>query len=250
VIQQRPRSDFYPLNEREYQTVSIWIIRHGQSQSNAGFATIGPHENALSELGDRQSRCIPTAVKQTPDLIVTSPYLRTQLTAQPLIEKFPHTPVEVWQVQEFTYLGLQLDQPATTQARKPLSKAYWDRCDPEYVDGTNAESLVQLMERVRTFLNQLQQQSGFVVVFSHGFFIKAMLWQILANPTVIDAVAMNRLLGFSRGFPVPNASILQMEFDSGGIPHWSSFITNYLPPELESAAPDATVASDAGDRPS
>ena len=74
--------------------MSIWIIRHGQSQSNAGLATIGPHENALSELGDRQSRCIPTAVKQTPDLIVTSPYLRTQLTAQPLIEQFPHTPVE------------------------------------------------------------------------------------------------------------------------------------------------------------
>jgi hypothetical protein len=92
------------------------------------------------------------------------------------------------------------------------------------------------MERVRTALDQLQQQSGFVVVFSHGFFIKAMLWQILANPTVIDAVAMNRLLGFSRGFPVPNASILQMEFDSGGIAHWSSFITNHLPPELESAS--------------
>lgn len=122
--------------------MSIWIIRHGQSQSNAGLATIGPHENALSELGDRESRCIPTAVKQTPDLIVTSPYLRTQLTAQPLIEQFPHTPVEVWQIQEFTYLGLQLDQPTTTQATKALSKAYWDRCDPEYVDGTNAESLV------------------------------------------------------------------------------------------------------------
>jgi hypothetical protein len=77
-----------------------------------------------------------------------------------------------------------------------------------------------------------------------------MLWQILASPTVIDAVAMTRLLGFSRGFPVPNASILQMEFDAGGIPHWSSFITNHLPPELESVAPDATVAIDAADRPS
>lgn len=230
--------------------MSIWIIRHAQSQSNAGLATIGPHENGLSELGYRQSKCIPTAIKQSPDLIVTSPYLRTQLTAQPLIEQFPHTPVEVWQIQEFTYLGLQLDQPTTTLARKPLSKAYWDRCDPEYVDGPNAESLVQLMERVRTALNQLQQQSGFVVVFSHGFFIKAMLWQILADPTVIDAVAMHRLLGFSRGFRVPNASILQMEFESGGIPHWSSFITNHLPPDLESATPDATVVSDAGDQPS
>lgn len=230
--------------------MSIWIIRHAQSQSNAGFATLGPHKNALSELGYRQSKCIPTAIKQPPDLIVTSPYLRTQLTAQPSIEKFPHTPVEVWQIQEFTYLDLPLDQPTTPHDRKPLSKAYWDRCDPEYIDGTNAESLVQLMERVRTTLNQLQQQSGFVVVFTHGFFIKAMLWQILASPTLIDSVAMNRLLGFSRGFRVPNASILQMEFDPGGIPHWSSFITNHLPPELESVAPDATVVSDAGDQPS
>jgi hypothetical protein len=78
-----------------------------------------------------------------------------------LIEQFPHVPIEVWQIQEFTYLGLQFDQPSTTLDRKPLSKAYWDRCDPEYVDGANAESLVQLMERVRTALNQLQQQSGF-----------------------------------------------------------------------------------------
>lgn len=230
--------------------MSIWIIRHAQSRSNAGLATIGPHDNGLSELGYRQSKYIPTAIKQSPDLIVTSPYLRTQLTAQPLIEKFPNTPVEVWQVQEFTYLSLALDQPTTPLIRKPLSKAYWDRSDPEYVDGPNAESLVQLMERVQTTLNQLQQQSGFVVVFTHGFFIKAMLWQILADPMVIDAVAMHRLLGFSRGFRVPNASILQMEFDSGGIPHWSSFITHHLPPELESATPDATLAPDAGDQPS
>lgn len=228
----------------------IWIIRHAESQSNAGLATMGPHKNALSKLGYRQSKCIPTAVKQSPDLIVTSPYLRTKLTAQPLIEKFPHTPIEVWPIQEFTYLNLPLDQLTTTHERKPLSKAYWDRCDPNYIDGTNAESLVQLMERVQTFFNQLQQQSGFIVIFTHGFFIKAMLWQILANPTIIDAVAMNRLLGFSRAFRVPNASILEIEFDSGGIPHWSSFITTHLPPEIESITPDATVVSDAGDQPS
>ncbi|MBD2579287.1 histidine phosphatase family protein [Oscillatoria sp. FACHB-1406] len=230
--------------------MSIWIIRHGQSQSNAGLATLGPYENALSELGYRQSKCIPAAVKQSPDLIVTSPYLRTKLTAQPLIEQFPHAPVEVWQVQEFTYLNLQFDKASTILERKPLSKAYWDRSDPEYVDGPNAESLVQLMERVRITLNQLQQQSGFVVVFSHGFFIKAMLWQLLADPTVIDAVAMNRLLGFTRGFRVPNASILPMKFDSSGIPHWSSFITNHLPTELELATPDTTGINDADDRPS
>lgn len=41
---------------------------------------------------------------ETPDLIVTSPYLRTQQTAAATIERFPNVPVEVWPIQEFTYL--------------------------------------------------------------------------------------------------------------------------------------------------
>ena len=61
---------------------------------------------------------------------------------------------------------------------------------------------------------------------------------------------MRRFYGFSQGFGVPNASILQLQFESGGIIHWSSFITNHLPPDLESVASDATVVFDAGDQPS
>ncbi len=230
--------------------MSVWIIRHGQSQSNAGLPTTGPHDNGLSELGYLQAKCIPQAIEHPPDKIVISPYLRTQLTAQPTIEQYPHVPVEVWQIQEFTYLSLPLDQQTTPLIRKPLTQAYWERCDPHYVDGDNAESLVQLMARVRTALNQFQQQTGFTIVFTHGFFIKAMLWQILAEPKTIDAIAMRRLYGFSKGFGVPNASILKMEFGSGGIPYWSSFITDHLPATLQTVTPDATVAPDAGDQPS
>jgi broad specificity phosphatase PhoE len=239
--------------------VTIWMIRHAQSRSNAGLPTIGPDDNGLSELGYAQSKCIPIVFKQSPDLIVTSPYLRTQLTAQPLIEQFPQTPIEIWQVQEFTYLTLPLDQPTTPLIRKPFSEAYWERCDPHYIDGVHAESFTQLMERVQAALQQMQQQSGFVVVFTHGLFIKAMLWQILANPSVIDTVAMRRFHHFWQGFRVPNASILKMQFSSDGIPCWSSFLTNHLPPELQSSVSEPTVAvqsnanyeiMDAGDQPS
>lgn len=228
----------------------IWIIRHAQSQSNAGLPTTGPHDNALSELGYLQAKCISAAIKQPPDLIVTSPYLRTQLTAQPLIKKFPDVPVHVWQIQEFTYLTLSLDQPTTPAIRKPLSQAYWERCDPDYVDGENSESFAHLMVRVKTALHQLQQQSGFVVVFTHGLFIKALLWQILATPTVIDAIAMRRFHGFWKGFWVPNASILKMEVGSDGRLYWSSFITDHLPPELQLTTPEITMAIDVGDQPS
>lgn len=237
----------------------IWIIRHAESQSNAGLPTTGPYDNGLSELGYVQAKCIPDVIQQPPDLIVTSPYLRTQLTAQPLRNQYSQVPVDVWQVQEFTYLTFPIGQLTTSEMRRPLSQAYWERCDPHYVDGENAESFIQLMVRVRNALTQMHQQTGFVVIFTHGLFIKALLWQILAAPTVINSVAMHRFHGFWRGFRVPNASILKMEFGSDGTPYWSSFFTTHLPASLQTAAPDTTAVIpgsslnagiEAGDQPS
>jgi hypothetical protein len=43
---------------------------------------------------------------------VTSPHLRTQQTTAPTIERFPDVPVEVWPIEEFTYL-----QPLAETAR-------------------------------------------------------------------------------------------------------------------------------------
>lgn len=40
---------------------------------------------------------------ETPDLFVTSPYLRTQQTTAATIERFQNVPVEAWPIQEFTY---------------------------------------------------------------------------------------------------------------------------------------------------
>ncbi len=97
--------------------MTIWIIRHPQSQSNAGQATTSPDDNGLSELGLLQAQCVADArsygdtarVALCPDWIATSPYWRTQLTAQSLLEKFPQVKSEIWQVREFTYLSFPLN---------------------------------------------------------------------------------------------------------------------------------------------
>lgn len=208
----------------------LWIVRHAQSRSNSGQPTIGPDDNTLSDLGYTQAQCVAQAIHQSPDLIVTSPYVRTQLTAQPLMAKFPDVPVEVWPVQEFTYLSLPLDQPTNRFQRTPLRQAYWNRFDPDYVDGERAESFVQLMARAQGALTQCQQQSGFVVIFTHGLFIKAMMWQTLAQPATIDSMAMQRFYGFWKAFRVPNASILHLDFQAGR-PYWSAFAVDHLPVE-------------------
>jgi broad specificity phosphatase PhoE len=80
------------------------FIRHGQSTGNVGIPCEDLSLQELTEKGRQQAREVATNWTQTPDLIVTSPYLHAQQTAQPTIERFPSVPVEVWPIQEFAYL--------------------------------------------------------------------------------------------------------------------------------------------------
>ncbi len=80
------------------------FIRHGQSTGNAGIPC---HDLALIELTEQgwaQSREVAAGWTETPDRIVTSPYLRAQQTATAKIAHFLNVPVEIWPIQEFTYL--------------------------------------------------------------------------------------------------------------------------------------------------
>ena len=72
------------------------FIRHGQSTANTGAPSDDIALIALTETGHGQARQLADRWTETPDLIVTSPFLRTQQTAQPTRARFPETPVEVW----------------------------------------------------------------------------------------------------------------------------------------------------------
>ena len=63
----------------------VFLIRHGESQSNAGLPTTSPNNVALTPQGRQQARHVADFLKFYPslDLIVTSPYLRAKQTAEP-----------------------------------------------------------------------------------------------------------------------------------------------------------------------
>jgi broad specificity phosphatase PhoE len=69
--------------------IRVFLIRHGESESNAGFPSADPGSAPLTPDGHRQARQIAQALADTPGLIVTSPYLRARQTAQPMISRFP-----------------------------------------------------------------------------------------------------------------------------------------------------------------
>ncbi|ORX59121.1 phosphoglycerate mutase-like protein [Piromyces finnis] len=188
----------------------IWIIRHGQSLANNGQKTSIPSTIPLSELGHQQAENLTTQVINRPDLIIVSPYLRTQETSQPVRNKFKDVPVETWPIQEFTYIEPSRCINTTTEERRPLVLEYWKRKDPYYKDGENAESFAMLYERVRSMfkkLNQLNKENyKFIVIFCHGQFMKAAQVYV-SNPKSTIEEAMDHFIDKNLNNEIKNTQI-------------------------------------------
>ena len=113
--------------------------------------------------------------------------------------------------------------------------AYWERCDPGYIDGEGAESLIELLERVKSFLGRLESyKSGFIAAFSHGQFIRAILWSLLIRSGEMRPESMKQFYRFLQSFPFPNAAIIKLEFESMEEVRFSNIIISHLPPQMVS----------------
>lgn len=189
---------------------TVLLIRHGESESNVGWPSTKPTELVpLTALGQRQSEAVAIAVPP-PDLIVTSPYLRSQQTALPTRQRFPDCPQVEWPVQEFDYVVLPPQISDRTEILQ-LCRAYWQRRDPFYRDGAEAESFAGLMQRVAHLFQQVRQLEGkTVLVFSHSGFIRAVLWAGLMPQVEVTPKGMEQYRNFIQSVRVPNGAIVTL----------------------------------------
>lgn len=188
----------------------IWLVRHGQSSSNAGLAATGHGDIPLTELGRAQARAIAAEVDAAPTLLVDSPFLRARATADAVASRWPGTSRETWPIQEITYLDPARCIGTTVLTRQPLVEAYWQRSDPDYVDGPGAESFAQFMRRVAAFHERLRVLAGgFVVVVGHGQFFGAYRFA-LANGFVPDPGWMKRYRTAETSAPMRNGEIVEL----------------------------------------
>ena len=189
----------------------IWLIRHGESESNAGARTGRTSHISLTPRGEAQARAVAASFERAPDLIVASSYRRALDTAQPLRERFPAVRFEEWPIHECAPLSDARRHDTIPEERRPLIAAYWERCDPEYVDGDGAESFVQLVERAHDFLERLRRlDAAFVAIIGHGLFIRTVLWVHFAAPSIPDAQQMRAYRSFLSGFRIHNGSIIEV----------------------------------------
>ena len=182
----------------------IYLIRHAESVSNAGGKTMSDQENPLSETGRQQSVDLLQRIPEKPDLIIVSPYSRTQQTAEPLIGKYPDVPVEIWNVQEFTFLDTLRCKDTTHEERRIYREEYLSKNDHDFVHGTGAESFNQMLQRVDDALDRLKKmdENKFIVIFTHGHFIRATLARNERKNVTIEGVL--------RGTAIDNTDIIEL----------------------------------------
>ena len=191
----------------------VVFIRHGESTGNIGIPSPDLSRVELTELGRQQARELAESWVDAPALIVVSPFLRTQQTAQPTRDRFPTVPVQEWAIEEFTYLEPGRWNGTAYNDRLPSIEAYWKAADPEYRDGPGAESFATLLRRAEAALERLRAFAGHVnriFLFSHGQFMQAVRLTVVHSGAT-DQEKMRRFLQPGMHPAFKNVGLLELE---------------------------------------
>ncbi|GAB3662737.1 hypothetical protein GCM10027589_25840 [Actinocorallia lasiicapitis] len=169
-----------------------------------------------------------TAFREAPDLIVASSFVRAKQTAVPTRLRFVESAYEEWPVEEFTYLG-DLGGASTVEERRPLARRFWDGADPDFrFEG--GESFSDLFGRATKCLDDLSAREGFVAVFTHGLFMRAVVWSVLSGVSVPEKADLERFRLFVRNFVTPNGCIVELSLGERRLVRAGS--TAHLPAEM------------------
>lgn len=199
------------LHSNPIHTTAIRLIRHGESEANAGLRTESPSTIPLTAKGREQALALAQQFSAAPGLIVVSSFIRTQQTAQPLSARFPGVPVEVWPVHEFTYLNPELYRGTTETQRGIFAQDYWQRCDPHWNDGGGAESFADLIARIDVTLCRLQHEMrADITIFTHGYFIKALLLRRQQPHAQVNAAFMAEFRDNRKNDTLPNTAVISL----------------------------------------
>jgi probable phosphoglycerate mutase len=135
-----------------------------------------------------------------------------------LRQRFPDVPVEVWPIQEFTFLDPARHQDTNEEDRQPNVMAYWQRQDPAFIDGFGAESFTQFFDRAREAIHRLvsRKPGGCIVIVTHGYFMQAFRLAV-RFPGATDAELMANFLRFHLVNFVQNTDSLEFEVHDGKI---------------------------------
>jgi len=94
--------------------------------------------------------------------------------------------------------------------------AYWRRCDPHYVDGSDAESFSAFSNRLRDFHQRLLAlDCAYVIAVGHGQFFRAYT-MCLTDGFTVTPEWMARYRKVETGKPIANCEIIELSGEALG----------------------------------
>lgn len=153
------------------QLADLILTRHGQSEVNVDKTVARYAEARLTEVGREQVRRLAQVWADRPPVTASSPFFAARETAK-LLHGQGHADLLVdAALSEFRYLDPAFADGSTREQRRARADVYWERRDPHYRDGGDAESFADLVDRIRTVLSSPTGMEG--VLVTHGMVIAA-----------------------------------------------------------------------------
>jgi len=186
---------------------TLYLIRHGQSQANAGGVTLENELVPLTELGARQALALAALLPESTPAVWSSPFKRSLDTAAPYCERLGVTAAVHAGLREFETIDTLTMRGSSFSAREAVLARYWLEGDPDARTGPAGESFREFCARVAdvrsTWLPHLPDGT---VIFGHGMWMALLFWQMWGFERV-DHAAMIRFRRFQLGIPTPNTVI-------------------------------------------
>ncbi|KRL12815.1 histidine phosphatase family protein [Schleiferilactobacillus perolens] len=167
--------------------MEIYLMRHGQTAANRAGIIQGDSDGPLAQLnekGQAQAASMAKVVSElNPQTIYCSPLQRTRDTLA-LVMGTRHAPVTFdTRLREINYGSFQ---GKTIEWATMMYPEWWNPLSnnvlPGYETVSGGESYTTVTQRTMAFLRSIPEQSGPVLVVTHGFVVRSALAGILGIP--------------------------------------------------------------------
>lgn len=193
----------------------IYLIRHAQSESNAGISIRPNADICLTAYGQQQAQDLAEWLVQhieQPKQIFISKYIRTAQTAQPYLTQIGRGAQILDDLFEFNYLDFQRIAHLTYAQLRVEAEQFWLKNDIYYQDGATTDSFAQFIQRVKNVRKVFDElDDGIYVVFTHGMWLGMLMWQILqANESKI--INMHQFGQFELAVRPQNCEVFLLDY--------------------------------------
>lgn len=194
----------------------IYLIRHAQSESNAGLSIRPNHSIALTSTGQTQAQDLAEWLYQQvpqPTQVFVSKFIRTQQTAQPYLDKIKQSADVLADLFEFDYLDFKQIEHLNYQQLREQSDAFWLKNDIYYQSSEQCDSFAHFVQRVKNVRQALADlPDGIYVVFTHGMWLGMLMWQLLQlnEQKILD---MQQFAKFEFAIRPKNCEVFNLNFN-------------------------------------